>query len=161
MKIPKSARKAKPSAKKSASKRQPDETRNEIAETLRNLIEAIKAESDDSTLIAVLMPAATVASRPEEKKGKLGLLSPKELLRLQIVKLIYGDDLMPQSILEAVHLILTNGVVLGEETGEIMSSFLNKALYPSDEMKKNSDAQREEEKAAPTVRRRRSRYGRQ
>lgn len=160
MKVTKSARKAKPSAQKSFSKRQPDETRDEIAEALRNIIEAIKAE-DDSTLIAVLMPVATVDSQPKEKKSKLGLLSPKELLRLQIVELIYGDDLMPQSVLEAVHMILANGLRMGDETGELIAGFFKNLLYPDEEMRKIIEAHMaEEEKSASTVRRRRSRKDR-
>jgi len=172
MKVTKSARKAKPSAKKSVSTRQPDQTAYQIAETFRQIIEAVKAESDDSTLIAVLMPAADLTSRPEKKKDNLGLLSPKELLRLQIVELIYGDDLIPQSILEAVHIILANGARMGDETGEIITGLFNTLLYPSGEMRKIIEAQMEEErgerenilaveKSARPVRRRRSRYGSQ
>ncbi len=147
MKVPKSTRKAKQSAQKSVSNPQSNKPDNEIAEAFRNLIEAARAEGDDSTLVAVLMPATGLASRPEEKKGLRGLLSPKEILKLQIVELLYGDDLMPESVLEAVHLILANGVRMGDETGQIITGLFNTLLYPDEETRKIIEARMEEEKA--------------
>ncbi len=176
MKVTKSSRKAKPSAKKSASTPQPRKPRAEIAEALRNLIEAAKAESDDSTLIAVMMPASLLPSELDDiesmiaegmigegtiRKDRLGLLSPKELLKLHIVEMIYGHDDMPQAVLELIYLILRHEVTLDRETGELLAGLLQKIFFPSEELKKIIETQMEEERKSETpLRRRRPRYRR-
>jgi hypothetical protein len=143
MKIPKSARKAKPSAKKSGSTPQPPEAHISPAELLRNLIETVKAEADPSSLVAVMMPSSLIeddSSHLEHlikegllgegmiRENLLGLLSPGELFKFHIVDIVCGDSPIPQSVLELIYLILRYQIKFGAERGEAMAEEMKKTL---------------------------------
>jgi hypothetical protein len=135
MKISKSARRANRSANQSPVS---------LPDALRNIIEIVRAEGDDASLIALMLPSAALASLSREKRGYQ--LPVKDRLWLHILDLLYDYDLMPESVLEAVHLMLTHGANFDEERGERMLGLLKEAFYPDEEMRKESVSLNETER---------------
>jgi hypothetical protein len=133
MKISKSARRANRSADDPISANQSPVS---LPDALRNIIEIVRAEGDDASLIALMLPSAALASLSREKRGYQ--LPVKDRLWLHILDLLYDYDLMPESVLEAVHLMLTHGASFDEERGERMLGLLKEAFYPDEEMRKES-----------------------
>jgi hypothetical protein len=143
MKVSNTTRKPKPKAKISQSNPQPPQDRLSPAELLRNLIEAIKAEADPSSLIAVMMPSSLIEDDFPQleqlmsegllgegmiRENLLGLLSPGELFKFHIVDIVCGDSPIPQSVLELIYLILRYQIKFGAERGEAMAEEMKKTL---------------------------------
>jgi hypothetical protein len=146
MKVSNTTRKAKPDAKKSGSATQSPEAHIPPAELLRNLIQTLKEEADPSSLVAVMMPSSLIEDDSPHleqliKEGLLGdgiisqnflgLLSPNEIFKFHIVDIVCSDEVIPQSVLELLYLILRYQIEFGPDSGEAMAAEMKKILLAS------------------------------
>ncbi len=149
MKVPKSRPKAKFPRTIPLSPPQLQQGRIDIADSIQQMVEQAKDEGDDSALISILVHVTVLTCPRDDLEGVLDTLPLKDVLRLQISQLIYGDDSLPDYALESAYVILNSARKPEDESREILAMLL---------MKLFSEPIEEEKKAEPAVRRKRSRY---